>query len=143
MKRLKNSKINMTIGFTKKYLVAYLLLLTMCLLTINCSRPNYDGEWNGTTSQDMKFSFTVKENKVTMIYIGYSWSGDCPSAPAAKGFIKSIRIKGNSFSMDDDSKIVGKFNSANIASGSFEENFSGGPGSRCSSTASGTWSATK
>lgn len=36
---------------------------------------NYQGEWNGTTSQGMRISFTVSDQKVTTISVGYNFNG--------------------------------------------------------------------
>ena len=36
---------------------------------------NYEGEWNGMTSQGMPISFTVSNQKVTVINVGYNFSG--------------------------------------------------------------------
>jgi hypothetical protein len=36
---------------------------------------NYDGEWNGTTSQGMRIGFTVEDKKVTSISVGYNFNG--------------------------------------------------------------------
>ncbi len=36
---------------------------------------NYEGEWNGMTSQGMRISFTVSDQKVTAITVGYNFNG--------------------------------------------------------------------
>ena len=143
MKSIKIDMINTTPGLARKYLVPSFLLLAICFSTINCSQSNYDGKWTGTTSQGMKFSFAVKGNEVTAITIAYTLSGDCPSTPFGGSLFPFVSISNNSFSTEGKTKVAGKFNSANTASGSFDVNFSGEPSHPCSSTASGTWTATK
>jgi hypothetical protein len=36
---------------------------------------HYDGDWNGTTSQGMRITFTVSDQKVTTISVGYNFNG--------------------------------------------------------------------
>lgn len=36
---------------------------------------SYGGEWNGMTSQGMPISFTISDQKVTSISVGYNFSG--------------------------------------------------------------------
>lgn len=36
---------------------------------------DYEGEWNGTTSQGMRISFSVRDKKVTSISVGYNFNG--------------------------------------------------------------------
>jgi hypothetical protein len=136
----------------KKNTVLTMFLLALSLLTINCSKkdgittpttpPNYDGSWSGVTSQGKPFSFTVSEGAVTNIYIGYSVTGNCSPVPIASQLYSRYAINGNSFSTTGNMNISGTFSSADKAGGSFTLNFTGNP-SGCSSTASGTWSATK
>jgi hypothetical protein len=61
-----------------------LFAIAVCALTSACGggattpspRPGYDGEWNGTTSQNRPITFTVSsDQKVTAITVGYSFNG--------------------------------------------------------------------
>jgi hypothetical protein len=36
---------------------------------------NYEGQWNGMTSQGMHITFTVADQKVTSITVGYNFNG--------------------------------------------------------------------
>lgn len=128
-----------------------LLLLAVSLLTINCKKdsgnatpPNYDGTWTGTTSQGKAFSFTVSGSKVTSITIGYTLTGNCSPSPTGATVTLSSgnSISGSSFSITGGTAISGSFSSANASSGSFTINFTGNPPG-CSSTAGGTWTASK
>lgn len=135
----------------RKYTFLSLLLLAVSFLTSNCTKdtentpPNYDGSWSGTTSQGKSFSFNVSGHEITSIYYKYTLMGNCSSSPSGEQIMFNIprAITGNSFSipLHDGSNISGSFSSASKASGSFTKNFTGTAG--CSSTASGTWAATK
>jgi len=56
------------------------------IITLACSGPGtptsppgvmatYQGEWSGMTSQGMRISFTVADQKVTSISVGYNFNG--------------------------------------------------------------------
>ncbi len=128
-----------------------LCLLAVCFITISCKKENvstvlapanYDGSWTGTTSQGKSFSFNVSDGSVSNIYIGYSLSGNCSPSPIGSQIYSSYAISNNSFSRTGSLSISGSFSSGSNASGSFTINFTGNPAG-CSSTASGTWSASK
>ncbi len=135
----------------RRYSFLTLLLFVISLQSINCKKenessaaPNYDGTWTGTTSQSKALSFTVSGNKITSITIAYSLSGNCSPNPtgATVTLNSGNSISGNSFTITGGTAVSGAFSSANAASGSFSINFTGNPPG-CSSTASGTWTATK
>lgn len=128
-----------------------MLLLAVSLLTINCKKdsgsttpPNYDGTWNGTTSQGKALSFTVSASKITSITISYTLTGNCSPNPTGATVTLSggNSISGTSFSITGGTALSGSFSSATASSGSFTINFTGNPPG-CSSTASGTWTASK
>lgn len=136
----------------KKYIFLPLLLLVVSIMSTSCrkeqtnnadlSPADLNGTWTGTTSQGKTFSFNVSGGSVSNIYIGYSLSGSCSPSPIGSQLYSSYPINGTSFSTTGSLGISGAFSSGSNASGSFAINFTGNPAG-CSSTASGTWSASK
>ncbi len=66
--------------------VAVCAVLVCLIITPACSGPGtptsppgvmatYQGEWSGMTSQGMRISFTVADQKVTSINVGYNFNG--------------------------------------------------------------------
>ena len=62
---------------------AVVVAISLCVWTGGCSSnpatpsaANYEGKWNGTTSQGSSISFTISaDDKVTSITVGYSFNG--------------------------------------------------------------------
>lgn len=138
---------NLKNDFMKKYTVLPTLFLVISLLTINCkkdskSSANRDGNWTGSTSQGRAISFTVSGGQLTNLSITYNLSGSCSQTGATTNFLSSYTITGNSFSVPGSTGVSGTFNSSNSASGSFSVTMSGTPAG-CTSTSSGTWTASK
>lgn len=137
---------NLKIDFMRKYTLLPALLLSVSLLTIKCKKDsgstNYDGTWAGSTSQGKTFSFSVSGNQVNNVNITYNLTGSCSQTGATTTLFSSYAISGNSFSTTGSTTISGMFNSATSATGSFMITISGTP-TGCTSTASGTWTATK
>jgi hypothetical protein len=131
----------------RKYTLLPTLVLAISLLTINCkkdsnSSPNYDGNWTGSTSQGRAISFSVSGGQVTNLSITYNLSGSCSQTGATTNFLSSYTITGNSFSVTGSTGVSGTFSSSTSASGSFSVTMSGTPAG-CTSTSSGTWTASK
>lgn len=132
----------------KKYTLSVMLLLAVSLLSIKCSKdktpPTMDGNWNGTTSQGKPFSFAVEGGVVTYIHIAYTLTGNCLPLPIQSDIFGRFNISGNSFTTTSgDISITGTFSSTKNATGTFAINYLTGNPPGCSSTASGTWTATK
>jgi hypothetical protein len=128
----------------KKYKFLSIPLVFAIFIATGCSKKNgtmdpadYSGSWTGTTSQGKSISFTVSGETVSNIYIGY-----CSPSPVASQLYSNFPINGKSFSTTGSIKIAGSFSSSNEAGGSFSIDFTGNPPG-CSSTASGTWIASK
>jgi hypothetical protein len=134
----------------KQIVLLTALVLVISLINSSCSKKdgtdstaNYDGVWSGNTSQGKTFNITVSNGSITALYIGYSLSGTCSGVPTAQTMTFNIPrpITGNSFSITGSTNISGTFSSAVHATGSFSIDFSGSGG--CTSSASGTWTASK
>jgi hypothetical protein len=132
----------------KKHIFLSVLVLMATLVFTKCSKErgdsNYDGTWTGTTSQGKSLSFVVSGNKITSLTMGYTVSGNCSPSPTGSTttFPNGVAINGNFFSINGSTSLSGTFTSTNSASGSFSINFTGNPPG-CSSTASGTWMASR
>jgi len=113
---------------------------------------NYEGEWNGTTSQGMRIGFIVSAKKVTSISVGYNFNG-CNGTNSFQDVDLPIGYPPNPTSPypgpgfgfgsgapdgPNYTQIYGTFSSSTAATGSMI--FGGYAG--CGS-ALGTWSATR
>jgi hypothetical protein len=126
---------------------------------------NYDGDWKGTTSQDLEITFTVSHNGIAKIKFQAKWDGlNCsrtvettietstqgvdPTAEALGNFPPANPIKNAAFTLVQDTSdsdgtaytITGIFLSSQEASGTMEYVVTGGS---CTGTKKFDWTATK
>jgi hypothetical protein len=126
---------------------------------------NYDGDWKGTTSQDMEVTFTVARNGINKMKFQAKWDGlNCsrtfettietstqaidPTAEALGNFPPANPINNATFSLAQDTSstdgtaytITGTFLSSQKASGIIEYVVTSGS---CQGTKKFDWTATK
>lgn len=134
--------------------------LTVAARTVTISQAgtssgaNYDGTWSGTTSQGKAISFTILNNAITRISIGYLASGGGCNTEGSTTITYTTPkpISGDSFTITSTGSgnpalgftVSGTFSSASTASGNasftFQQSF---PLPTCSGTGSGSWTATR
>ena len=107
---------------------------------------SYDGEWKGVTSQDIALSFTVAENKITIIGIKAKLEGaGCTVTMETTGkFTIPYPIENGTFTVASggggtDHTFIGTFTSPDSASGTLEYVNTGG----CSGTIKVDWTAAR
>ena len=102
-------------------LVAVLVLIS-ALSIAGCASRQYDGQWEGTTSQGHTLKFTVSGGTITMTRVEFDLtcerSGLCPGGGLIEEDI-GASVSGNSFSklIDGKATFAGKFDSETAASG--------------------------
>ena len=106
--------------------------------------PDYNGEWNGTTSQDKAISITIENNEVTSLIMEIDTQGSgCTTN--FKGALKlNVPVADGAFEgklsvYNGELAINGTFDSQKSVSGNFIYTDTGG----CPSSAEVEWSATK
>jgi hypothetical protein len=108
---------------------------------------SFNGTWSGTTSQGKSISFTVTNNLITNVSVGWRASGGCTvDGDSSVTYTPGRPITGNSFTLTlsgpQGFTINGTFNSSSSASGNASFTFNQ-PFPPCSATGSATWSATR
>ncbi len=123
---------------------------------------NYDGDWQGTTSQNLEITFTVTRGEVIALNVRATLAGSScitiatsitknsiePTALATGNFAPTNPIQNNTFAftlIDDsfgktESNLTGVFSSHNTVSGTFEYTATG---TECDGTIMVDWTANK
>jgi hypothetical protein len=123
---------------------------------------NYDGDWQGTTSQNLKITFTVTRGEIIVLSIRSTLIGvSCistetstskafvePTALATGNFVPTNPIQNDTFTITvfnegpgyTSSTLIGTFSSPNMASGTYEYTATG---TKCNGTIMVDWSAGK
>ena len=126
------------------------------------SVSDYDGDWQGTTSQNLQITFTVTRSEVIVLNIQATLMGSSciattisttktfiePTALASGNFTPTHPIQNNTFRITDvkdslghkSSTIMGTFSSPNVVSGTFEYTATG---TECDGTVKVDWTAKK
>jgi hypothetical protein len=125
--------------------LAAILTLMAAFATTGCSTRQYDGKWEGKTSQGKTISFTINGGVVNNTRVEFELTcergGFCPAGGSIEQDV-GAKLSGNSFSTPiGKAKLSGKFDSAGTAAGDIkvEENEA-----RCGAcTANVTWTAKK
>jgi len=113
---------------------------------------NYEGQWSGMTSQGMRISFTIADQKVTSLDVGYNFNGCAgtntysnlslaigyPPNPAAPYMGPGFGFGSGSPDRPNYTQIYGTFSSGTAANGSMIF----GEYSGCGNSL-GIWSATR
>ena len=116
-------------------------------VTLAVTALTFDGEWGGETSQGKEVSFTVTNNGIPTITLGFRVPSCGASGTLTTTFSSSLAISNGSFSFSATGYPIsysfsGTFSSDTTASGNVSFTyFSAYP--YCSGSASATWSATK
>jgi hypothetical protein len=119
---------------------------------VSCENPapefDVDGSWSGMTTQSKEISFEVADHAITMLTIGYMWSGPgCMLDGTTEiTFGTPPEIVNNSFTVDSNAggfslHVDGTFGSDTSATGNFNVSDSSDP--VCPGSAMGTWDANK
>ena len=115
---------------------------------IATSKPSYDGEWNGTTSQGKAISFTVLNNGIVAVSVDFSFEFTSCGVSSISGPTSfwqrdpkaSITESAFSVSVSDLTSVTGLFSSDTSAEGSLIAEVSD---LGCKGTNEDTWMATK
>ena len=125
--------------------VAIALALLACLLLSGCRSVDYNGTWQGQTSEGKVISFTMANNALTHAKLACKLqcqvSGFCPTESSFEGDVTAT-LNGNSFSATVEGAIfTGKFDSDTTSSGELNVNTSSPQCGECKSAV--TWTAKK
>lgn len=125
--------------------LAIAITLVAVVVVTGCRSPNYNGIWQGQTSQGKVISFTVTDNAITRAKLECKLecqlSGFCPTESSFEGAV-TAKLDGDSFSASVGSATLsGKFDSDTTASGEMKVNTSSPQCGECKSAV--TWSAKK
>ena len=125
--------------------VTIVVALLACLLLSGCRSIDYNGTWQGQTSEGKVISFTVTNNALTRAKLACKLqcqlSGFCPSESSFEGEV-TAPLDGNTFSATAQSAtFTGKFDSDTTSSGELKVNTSSPQCGECKSAV--TWSAKK
>ncbi|MEO8433587.1 MAG: hypothetical protein ABI596_01725 [Pyrinomonadaceae bacterium] len=126
-------------------LLAIAVALLAGVVLTGCRSHNYNGTWQGQTSEGKVISFTVNNNALTRAKLECKLqcqlSGFCPTESSFEGDVTAT-LDGNSFSASvGDATFTGKFDSDSTSSGELKVNTSSPQCGECKSTA--TWTAKK
>lgn len=127
-------------------LLIALLMLISALSVAGCASRQYDGEWEGTTSDNHTLKFTVSGGVITMTRVEFDMSceqrGLCPGGGLIEEDI-GAKVSGNSFStlIDGKATFSGKFDSETAASGQLNVQVKDTSCGACAGSA--TWTAKK
>ena len=128
-------------------MLLYALLCVPLLAATGCRRRDYNGTWQGTTSQDKPISFTVENGRIKKVSLNYRMEctrgGFCPlearleSEVSAEDSISgdAIRVK-----LSNDIEVKGSFTSGTDASGEMKILYKRPP---CECHANATWNVKK
>ena len=110
-----------------------------------CRSPNYNGIWQGQTSQGKVISFTVTDNAITRAKLECKLecqtSGFCPTDSSFDGDVNA-KLAGNSFSASvGEATFSGKLESDTAGSGELKMNTSNPQCGECKAAV--TWTAKK
>lgn len=112
------------------------------------SKPSYDGEWNGTTSQGKAISFTVLNNGIVAVSVDFVFEFTSCGVSSISGPTSfwqqapkaSVIESAFSVSVSDLTSVTGLFSSDTSATGSLVADVSD---LGCQGTNEATWAATK
>ncbi|MFN8489699.1 MAG: hypothetical protein U0350_19095 [Caldilineaceae bacterium] len=112
------------------------------------SKPSYDGEWNGTTSQGKAISFTILNNGIVAVSVDFSFEFTSCGVSSISGPTSfwqqapkaSITESAFSVSVSERTTVTGLFSSDTSAAGSLIADVSD---LGCKGTNEATWTATK
>lgn len=109
---------------------------------------SFNGTWSGTTSQGKTIAFTVTNNLITTVSVGWRAAGSCTAEGDVTVTYTPGRpiTSGNTFTLTSSGPLAmtinGTFNSSNSASGTASFTYNQ-PFPPCSATGSATWTASK
>lgn len=126
-------------------LLAIIVALQACVLSTGCRPHDYNGTWQGQTSEGKVISFTVTNNALTRAKLACKLqcelSGFCPTESSFEGDVTAT-LDGNSFSATvQGATFTGKFDSDTTSSGELKVNTSSPQCGECKSAV--TWTAKK
>ena len=132
-------------NFKHLHSLVMVVVLLACVSLTGCRSHDYNGTWQGQTSEGKVISFTVTNNALTRAKLACKLqcqlSGFCPSESTFEGEVTAT-LDGNSFSATVQSAtFTGKFDSDTTSSGELKVNTSSPQCGECKSAV--TWTAKK
>lgn len=133
----------MNLRFPQTLAVAITLVAGLALA--GCRSPNYNGVWQGQTSQGKIISFTVTDNAITRAKLECKLQcelgGFCPTESSFEGDV-TAKLDGSNFSATlGTATFSGKFDSDTASSGEMRVNTTSPQCGECKSAV--TWAAKK